>query len=287
MDNKQISVHIMGGLGNQLFQIVSCMAYSIKYKRKMILPYFEYIQGNPIRLTYWNNLLQPLKRFTTYGRENISNTDLQQFVRYNEPNFHYNEIPDISNINCLLYGYYQSYKYFQEFQSQFFDLIQLTETQNKIKNEYMTFDNNIKYTSMHFRIGDYIDKQICHPLLSEEYYDKSIEYLLSTKETEDLHILYFCEEKDNNIVKKVIDNLSLKYSNVTFTKVDDKYPDWVQLIIMSCCNNNIIANSSYSWWGAYFNQNPNKIVCFPSKWFGPALKNNNIIDLCPNEWYKI
>jgi hypothetical protein len=53
---------------------------------------------------------------------------------------------------------------------------------------------------------------------------------------------------------------------------------------MSCCNYNIIANSSFSWWGAYLNTNPNKIVCYPKTWF---VNNTDTSDLCPLEWKKI
>jgi hypothetical protein len=56
---------------------------------------------------------------------------------------------------------------------------------------------------------------------------------------------------------------------------------------MSCCDHNIIANSSYSWWAAYFNNNSNKIVCYPDKWFGPQLSNHDTKDLCPTTWNKI
>ena len=59
------------------------------------------------------------------------------------------------------------------------------------------------------------------------------------------------------------------------------------MLMMSCCTHNIIANSSFSWWGAYFNSNKEKIICRPEKWFGPAMVDNNIQDLCPEEWIVI
>ena len=59
--------------------------------------------------------------------------------------------------------------------------------------------------------------------------------------------------------------------------------DYIDLWLMSLCDNNIIANSSFSWWGAWLNQNPNKKVIAPKKWFGPAI-NHNTKDLIPESW---
>ena len=58
------------------------------------------------------------------------------------------------------------------------------------------------------------------------------------------------------------------------------------MLLMSSCQDNIIANSTFSWWGAYFNTNNEKIVCYPYKWFGPSA-NHNICDLFPDSWQKI
>ena len=70
-------------------------------------------------------------------------------------------------------------------------------------------------------------------------------------------------------------------------KVDDKIEDWKQMLMMSCCHHNIIANSSYSWWGAYLNKYEYKIVCYPDVWFGPAMRSTYVCDLFPPKWQKI
>jgi hypothetical protein len=66
-----------------------------------------------------------------------------------------------------------------------------------------------------------------------------------------------------------------------------KIEDWRQLLLMSCCQHNIIANSSFSWWAAYFNDNSEKIICYPEQWFGLQLSNHNTSDMCPKSWNKI
>ena len=113
---------------------------------------------------------------------------------------------------------------------------------------------------MHFRLGDYKLKPDCHPIMPFEYYSNSLGQLISIADSKQIfRVLYFCEEEDDDYVNSIISLLSLSYSFIEFIKVNNEIPDWKQLLIMSCCNDNIISNSSFSWWGAYFNDNVNHI----------------------------
>jgi hypothetical protein len=105
---------------------------------------------------------------------------------------------------------------------------------------------------------------------------------------DDWEVLYFCEKEDNETVSKIINDLKKEFPKMKFYKQSDDVADWEQMLIMSCCYHNIIANSTFSWWGAYFNTNPKKYICYPSKWFGPKLcDKNKTNDLFPEDWMEI
>jgi hypothetical protein len=101
------------------------------------------------------------------------------------------------------------------------------------------------------------------------------------------NILIFCEESDLPSITPILNQLKTTFPSLTFQVMSPTLRDWEQLLVMSLCAHNVIANSSYSWWGAYFNTNPNKIVCYPANWFGPKLQQNDIKDLCPPMWTRI
>ena len=101
-----------------------------------------------------------------------------------------------------------------------------------------------------------------------------------------IKFFYFCEEEDIAIVEEKIQYLQSQFTSCIFVKILHDICDWHQLLLMSLCQHNIIANSSFSWWGAYFNSNPNKIVCYPNVWFGQKI-GHDTSDLCPNSWTKI
>lgn len=285
-----ITCNLMGGLGNQLFQIFATISYAIKSKNRFNFMALEKLGGGSttIRYTFWNTFFLNLKPFLL--------TELPQVKVIRERDFTYNELPvdDMINKNVLLFGYFQSYKYFQENYNIICRIIGI----EKIKREVLTKlnllrssnnlneDQLIDNISLHFRLGDYKKLQEYHPVMTYEYYEKSLSYI-KTKNVDKIYkIIYFCEDADIDDVLITINKLMEKFPEYEFVRGDNTLQDWEQMIYMSCCHHNIIANSSFSWWAAYFNSRGDKIVCYPSVWFGPSA-NNNTKDLCPNDWIKI
>jgi hypothetical protein len=255
---------------------------SISYALKKGIDYVIYSNdtrtidnGNPV---YWDNLLVPLKSKTAKELD-------MSLPLYQEPNFSYDPIPENIDVSFNIRGYFQSYKYFQENYDKIYELTGIKSKREEVKNKY-SYVYNKKCIAIHFRIGDYIGLQANHPIMPIEYYENSLKYLESKLNLNDYNILYFCQKIDNERVIKLIETLNAT-RNYTFFKVPDDVPDWNQLLMISLCNHCIIANSTFSWWGAYINDNPEKIVSYPAIWFGPNLKHNNTKDLCPSEWVKI
>ena len=116
-------------------------------------------------------------------------------------------------------------------------------------------------------------------ILKERQTNKSINNVIST-------VLYFCEDADFDEVLEKISYLQNVFPDLIFQRADNSLNDWEQLILMSLCSGNIIANSTFSWWGAYFNANPSKTVCYPGAWFGP-MAGHNTCDMFPEDWISV
>ena len=271
-----ITCNLMGGLGNQLFQIFATLSYAFNNKEPFCFLHTETL-GN--RITYWNTFLSHLKKFT------VNNLPKMHVIR--ESGFHYNELTfDSHHSNICLQGYFQSYKYFENNYETICKFIKLEEQKTLIRNKYA--HDYETFTSMHFRVGDYKNIQQCHPIMSYEYYNNCMKYIMEKTNNTRLTIFYFCEKEDDDIVGETINKLQIEHPSSNFIKIDFDIADWEQVLMMSLCRYNIIANSSFSWFGAYFNSQEDKIICYPEVWFGHALSNtHNTKDLCPNTWSKI
>jgi hypothetical protein len=261
-----ITCQLSGGLGNQIFQIFATLAYAIKHNISVMFEYnnettkYLSLEGLKMRHTYWNTFFVNIINLTTYSLSQNSTIDLSSFFPYKEPRFEYTPLPiEIASRNMKLDGYFQSHKYFYEQQKYIFKLLKLTDMQTMIKNIYeFPVETSV---SLHFRIGDYQFLEE-HPILPLEYYKKALRHI-NTK-----NVLYFCQEEDDSLVELQVSVLKEEFPDFSFVKVPNTITDWEQLLLMSCCKNNIIANSNFSWWGAYLNQTQGKMVCYPNKWFG-------------------
>jgi hypothetical protein len=279
-----ITCHLRGGLGNQLFQIFTTIAYAIQQSQ----PFFflnNYQLGNgqngvTIRYTYWETFLDRLKIFLK------NDIQISNMLTVSETSFNYDKLPQHTVKDIMLYGYFQSYLYFDEFKDTIFKLIKIDSKKN-ILNQTVNIDfkNTI---SLHFRLGDYKRYPDVHPILPVSYYSNALQYLLyeTTNLTCITNVLYFCEDGDLNEVIEMINELKSVYPELVFERAEPLLFDWEQLLLMSLCKYNVIANSTFSWWGAYFNENIGKKICYPSVWFGPKAAHNTK-DLFPKDWNKI
>lgn len=281
-----VSIKLMGGLGNQLFQLFTAITYGLENTCNVIFPYTEQLRSGTIRNTYWNTFLIGLRNMTTYEPScKETNESLLSMPMYSEKSFDYKKISSPKGPRMLLHGYFQSYKYFNKHWDTIKQMICLEEQQTAIKREYADLFSGKETVSLHFRIGDYITIQDCHPIMPIDYYYNAICNLMMRKDKQ-YRILYFCQDVDNERVSLIINRLTGMFPNIEFIKIDDGIDDWKQMLIMSVCSHNIIANSTYSWWGAWFNTNPNRCIYYPNRWFGKSLPHTTT-DLFPREWVKV
>ena len=275
----------MGGLGNQIFQIFSTISYAIKSRNQFKFLNLSVLGGGSttIRYTFWESFFSTMKPFLI--------SELPQNIHVIKENgFPYKElsVKEMVNRNVMIYGYFQSYKYFQENYAIIYRMLNIEKMKTDLLNnlnlsspEYL--ENTV---SMHFRIGDYKKIQDFHPLATYEFYERSLLYMQISKPNINFTVLYFCEDIDIDDVLSIINKLVDKFPMYNFKRGFNSLEDWQQMLLMSCCHHNIIANSSFSWWSAYLNTNTAKRVCYPSVWFG-KVANTDTRDLCPPNWIRV
>ncbi len=247
-----------GGLGNFLFQIAAGYSFALKHKKDYFINLNLIQPGHTPIAEYKNNILRNIG----YTREEES------YLVYKEPKFQYKEINVYSTHSILLHGYFQSEKYFINYKNEILKLFQIDEnTKDYLYAKYKTV---LKHPtcSLHVRRGDYLKKQHAHVVQSLDYYKKCADRF-----NEDTHYLIFSDdiawcEGSFNFLK-----------NKTFVTDNKDYQD---LYLMTLCNNNIIANSSFSWWGAWLNCTVNKTVLAPKNWFNSNYIANNDDVYCQN-----
>uniref|UniRef100_UPI004048D07E alpha-1,2-fucosyltransferase n=1 Tax=Algoriphagus sp. TaxID=1872435 RepID=UPI004048D07E len=267
-----IIVKLIGGLGNQLFQYAVGRHLAEIHETKLFLDLSEFE-------TY------KLHKYALFGLKILENFASENQINFlpiiKEKHFHFD--PNFKSIpnNVLLKGYWQTEKYFVEIADiirEEFSLKKSAEGRDKEVLEDILVLNSV---SLHIRRGDYVRNTYENQILVSadlEYYKLCVEHI--TRYVEDCHFFVFSDDP-----AWVKENLKLSYP-VTFVDHNDANTNYEDLRLMSFCKHNIICNSSFSWWGAWLNRNPQKIVCAPKKWFSDETKYIDSKDLIPKSWIK-
>lgn len=273
---------IRGGLGNQMF--IYAFYLSLKKKYPFSIFFLDMLDswfahgGYDILKVFQ---LENRKTYKFYMQ--IRNICDEYFTKYLFDRFLENSVHEIVSTQrnkrktLLIYdGFWQSEKYFESVKDTVkqkfkFDLNKLNHESKFLLAEI----NRNNSVAIHVRRGDYLNhNEIFGNICTVDYYMKAISQL---KEVEkDLHFYFFSDDKD--WIKK---NINLENSSM----VDCNYGEdsWQDMCLMSYCKHNIIANSTFSWWGAWLNNNPNKIVIAPKKWSN-TIKD---VEVIPNSWIKL
>lgn len=280
-----ITCKLQGGLGNQLFQIYTTIAYSIQMNNKFFFFNIKELK-NPItdRHTYWDTFLKSLTPFLLSPEL----LDVKSISIVKEKAFSYTALStNYEKKIKILNGYFQSPKYFDPYFQTINRILRIDDEKARLTNKYLNLINKDMPISMHFRQGDYKKLPEHYVILDIEYYRAALN-CITQLEPQITNVLYFCEDHDLEDIERMIITLKEEFPLIIFERADTSLEDWEQLILMSLCRYNIIANSTFSWWGAYLNTYKRKRVVCPLKWFGPKVeKINNLKDLFPEDWIKL
>lgn len=259
-----ITFHMLGKtgrLGNQMFQYAATKSAAINCNSLFAIP----IENH--ELSNWFNI--DCKFYSL--EQNLSLINKLKY--YNEAIFHYDSRFQTITDNTTLFGYFQSDKYFEKYEH----IIRKDFTfKDQILDNVATFMKDLsgqkEIVSVHIRRGDYVNLQQFHPLCSEKYYNEAMNIMGDCKFLIFSDDIQWCKNTFGN-------SRDIIYSDLP-SHISD-------LCAMTMCDHNIIANSSFSWWGAWLNNNKNKKVVAPARWFGESYSDKNTKDIYCESWIKI
>ena len=302
-----VSALVRDGLGNQLFIIATALAYARRHGRPAL---FRRDAAYGYRAAYWDSLLA-FAPVAAPGSPECAVIEAAGRVVHQEAAHSFAEIPAGAD---TLAGFFQSARYFDaEFAAVAADL-RLGEMRAAVRAKCArAFASSAPESpeapvtvSLHFRLGDY--KWHASHVLRCDYYAAALAALVGELGAPQLpsaftqpsgapslliRVVYFYELEDQAIIDNWLAALRNAFPALEFVSARDcagALADWEEMLLMSNCDHHVIANSSFSWWGAYLGakHSDTKVVCAPRRWFGAdaaALERSR--DICPAEWLLI
>jgi hypothetical protein len=255
---------LTNGLANNLFQIATGASLAYMNNTEYSCCIIEDTIPEKMTLSDFVNQFQK----NTLKDVNFIEGIPEDSIEYEQPGFNYKPIPYTDKIR--LSGYFQSEKFFDKAYVR--ELFKINEENlSYIQNKYGHLLKN-EIISIHVRRGDYVNRPLRQPVCCMPYFNRAIRHFGKDKS-------FFVFSDDIAWCKK-------RFIGKNFHFPDRESPV-IDLYLQSLCTHHIISNSSFSWWGAWLNPNPSKIVIVPKNWFGIQMRNYDLSDLIPEEWIKI
>ena len=290
---KKHIIEIGGGLGNQMFKYAfylqfkkhfpeTCIDIS-SYKNTETHNGFELEKIFNLKPNYCNevdliniwdknkSLLNKIKRKINGYKPSV----------YSEHEYDYRFKSDIFNYKKPIYleGCWLSEKYFEKITDEVRNVFSFQPFDDEKNIKIKSLIENNQSVSIHIRKGDYENNEIYSGICTLNYYKNAVKYI-KEKISNPLFIIF---SDDSNSILQEFSFLNIdEFLIVNWNIGENSYKD---MQLMSLCKHNIIAHSTFSWWGAWLNKNIDKIVISPTKWFNSEKLKN--IDIIPEDWIKI
>jgi hypothetical protein len=278
-----IIVRIQGGLGNQMFQYAYAKALEFN--------------GNKVKIDISNATISSKLDEYCIDLDVASDDEIKELFSKNkllnlihkikkdvvkEKSLSFDKNLLDVNGHKYIYGYFQSEQYFLNIKNIILKQFQIKQNLSNYTQQIKKLIKNTKNTcTIHIRRGDYITNKNAnkiHGTCSLEYYFNAIK--LINEKINNANYFIFSDD-----IKWIKENINIK--NATYIDDNKRIPH-EDILLMSLCEHNIIANSSFSWWGSWMNQNENKIIIAPKRWFANEDKNNESIKgITCKQWIRI
>ncbi len=289
-----ITVRLQGGLGNQLFQYAAARALAHHHHTSVAFD-LRALQGTPLASTITprsyelaafgiDPIQPPLLDSLSYGLEAPPlPKPLRSLVRrwhrpteYREKSFKFD--PDFlrdTSGRTYLTGYFQSERYFESIRGLLRRELKFVNNAEPLPT---THNPHLSTVSLHIRRGDYVTNPL-HSLCSIEYYETAATYL--SHQLKEMHLMVFSDDQP-----WAREHVQLPYPT-TFVEGNRDTNSFRDMQLMSQCHHHIIANSSFSWWGAWLNPNPDKRVIAPKRWLAHETETNWSAARTPTGWVRL
>lgn len=280
-------IWIDGGLGNQMFQYALALKMqSLGVQIKIdVTKYAQHHAHNDFELDQVFGIVCPFAKISEIRRmgyvkanhwtEFLKKTPLYKKTVYNNESYRYDE-QVLKLDGYYIEGYWQSEKYFQDIKEKIIDTYRFPEFPAG-QNTWAERIQNTCAVSVHIRRGDYLQYPYLQNICTLKYYKKAMDYFRN-KLSEKAEFYIFTND--------------FSWAEEQFTERDCHFVkgntgrnSFRDMQLMSLCRHHIVANSSFSWWGAWLNQNPDKIVIAPKRWINHP--EGEKTDIIPENWIRI